>query len=104
MSLLPCLSARLRAHYLISQSPCQNMLGCAKYLYISNNYRICPKWGVVESVESVWKYSTKKCGWYPFYWMPYFFILLYKVLRSMARRRAALLLLPPAVFRAFSIR
>lgn len=38
------------------------------------------------------------------YRMPYFFILLYNVLRSMARRRAALLLLPPAALRAFSIR
>ena len=35
--------------------------------------------------------------------IPYFFILLYKVLRSMARSRAALLLLPSAALSAFSI-
>lgn len=62
--------ARLRAHYLISQSLCQNVLIIAKYLNISSNGCRCQKCGIVESVEELWKNSTKKCG-YAFGLNPY---------------------------------
>lgn len=62
MNCLTCIAACLRVHYLISQSACQKMMKCCKWLIIRKKLLFVPVSRLVEVGELVWNYSPKSWG------------------------------------------